>query len=361
MQQKKGFIVGLGVMVLITLGVFILKAQAASLTTARVYLNRNAENLTTGVAHEIQFTPATAVSGGAGVNKVILVFPDADDGKWCATAGALVVTTTGLKDTATALPGTPTAACVKGVGAASYDTITISAVDDLSAATLYGVKLTDTGVGKLGTPANTTSGIITMKTNNNTIDIDSTNFVIDILASDQISISGVVDPTLTFSISDSSIGFGTITSAAVRYVTADLLGSATEATNGLPSTVTVSTNGTGGVVVEIKDTNANSASGLYSNAGSGKTIASAASTAVTLGNEGFGVYGKNSSNITLSEAFDNDSTADLAISTTFQTIASTAGPVSSGSFDISAKAGVSGSTPAGSYADTLTVVATGKF
>ena len=347
---------------LITLGVFVFKAQAASLSTVRDYINRNAENLTTGVAHEIQFTPATAVSGGAGLNKVILVFPDADDGKWCATAGALVVTATGLKDSATALPGSLTAACTKGVGAASYDTITISAVDNLSAGTLYGVKLTDTGVGKLGTPANTTTGIITMKTNNNTIDVDSTNFIIDIIANDQISISGVVDPTLTFSISDNSIGFGAITSAAVRYVTGDLLGSATEAANGSPSTVSVSTNGTGGVVVEIKDTNSNSASGLYSStAGVEKTIPSAASTSVTLGNEGFGVYGKNSSNITLSEAFDNDSTSDLAISTTFQTIASTSGPVDSGSFDISAKAGVSGSTPAGNYADTLTVVATGKF
>jgi hypothetical protein len=349
-------------LILLVVVIPAMRARAATLTNARDYMNRNAENLTSSVTHEVIFTPATNVSGGSGTNKIILVFPDADDGKWCyANAGDGTVATTSLHDSATALPGTTkTVACTKGSGSSSYDTITISGVDNLTAGTMYGFRIADGSTEKFGTPANTTTGVITVKTNNGTSDVDTRNIVVDIVASDQISISGTVDPTMTLAITDTQIGFGSITSAAVRHATSDEAGAASEPANDAPTKVTVSTNAQSGMVVEIRDYNANSASGLYS-ASASHTLTSTASTGVTLGADGFGVYGKHATSVTIAEAFDNDSTSDLAISNTFQTIASTTAPVSSGSFDIASVAAVAGSTPAGSYADTLTVVATGKF
>ena len=51
----------------------------------------------------------------------------------------------------------------------------------------------------------------------------------------------------------------------------------------------------------------------------------------------------------------------MAISTTFQTFASSTVPLNGAVVDIQPKIGISPVTPAGSYADTLTVIATGKF
>jgi hypothetical protein len=367
MQQKKVFITGLVIMVLITLGVFVLRAQAATLTVARDYLNHDTENLSTGVTHEIIFTPGSnGVSGGAGLNKIILVFPLADNAKWCRIVGGDgVVTTTTLHDAANALPGTSkTVTCTQGNGTTTYDTITISGVDNLTTAGgPYGFRIADGSTEKFGTPANTSTGIVTIKTNNGTIDVDTRNIVVDIITNDTIAISGKVDATMTMAISNTTIGFGSITAAAVRYATADQLGAASAPANGAPVTVSVSTNAQAGLVVEIRDSNANAgASGLYS-ANAAKTLASTDAYAVTLGNEQFGVYGKNvtGTGFSLDTKFDNDASGGGAISNVFQTIASSSVPLAAGSFDISAKAAISGNTPAGDYADTVIVVATGKF
>ncbi|MEI9966382.1 MAG: hypothetical protein WDN67_01855 [Candidatus Moraniibacteriota bacterium] len=117
--------------------------QAATLTTVADYLSRNKESLTTGVTHEIQVTPATAISGGADTNKIILVFPDGDDGLWCRTAGTdLVVSTAQACATRLRLSVQAglTARCTQGSGASSYDTLYVESVDNLSASTLYGVQ-----------------------------------------------------------------------------------------------------------------------------------------------------------------------------------------------------------------------------
>lgn len=337
-------------------------AKAATLTTSADYLSRNKENQTSLVGHEIQLTTATTVSGGTGSNKIILVMPDGDDGTWCATAGTdLITSVASLRNSAIALPGvTLTAKCVKGVGASSYDTITIEGVNNLSAGSLYAVKVSDGATGKLGTPANTTTGIVTLKANNGAIDVDTAFIAIDIIANDQVSVSGNIQPTLSFSIDNTVVGFGSITAAALRYATADANGSASEPAGGDPVTLLLSTNADSGAVIEIKDTNAVVGSGLY-NASSATTLTSRASTDVAFGTEGFGVYGKAGSSITLDEAFNNDSNADGAISTSFQTLAATTDPVAEASLDVSLVTAVSGATPAGSYADTLTIVATGKF
>jgi hypothetical protein len=366
MKNKKIFSNGKWVIILIasiitvsSLAFSIMKVHAATMA-ARDYMNRNAQSLTTGVSHQVIFTPATNVSGGTGTNKVIMVFPDADDGLWCRTAGAdLAVTTTSLNDSAVVLPGSSkVGTCAKGSGASSYDTITISGVDNLVAGTAYGFTVTDGSTGKLGTPSAETA-IVTVKTNNGTSDVDTRNIVLAIVASDQITVTGKVDATMTLVISGTSMGFGSIVSGSTRYADNTGAGLASSAPNGQPATISVSTNGRSGAVVQVKDTNAAAATGLYLNSPA-TTLTSRASSAVAAGTAGFGVFGKNASTVTLDPGFDNNGAADLAISTTFQPVASLAA-AGTGSFDLEAVAAVAAATPPGDYTDTLTVVATGKF
>jgi len=318
--------------------------EAGQLTEARDYLGTMTHNLSSGETHEIYFKPTTNVSGGSGVNKVILVFPDDDDGTWCANAGSdLTVSTSGLRETgATVLPGSSlSASCIQGSGASSYDTITISGVDDLTAGTLYGVKISDGSTAKLGTPASGSDKIITIKTNDGSSDVDSRDIAVAILDTDQIGVSAIVNPTLSFSISPTSLDLGTLTPDTVS-------------TAG-PSTLTVSTNAKNGAVIDVKDSNAGLSNGSH-------TIQAAPSSEVTnSGNiEKYGVYGS-SSTFTIDEGFDDDSASDVAISTSYQTFATVDSSVSSATVSLYAKVVIKGSTPAGSYSDTLTVIATGKF
>lgn len=360
-MQEIGFklkyllLLGRDVLVLLLIASIVtpaLDAQAASMP-ARDYMNRNQANITSGITHEFIITPATTTSGN-----LIIVFPDADDGLWCRTAGSLTTATTSLHDSATALPGTLSASCSQGSGSSSYDTITISGVTSITSSTTYGVRVSG-NTGVLGTTSSAATSIVTVKTNNGS-DVDTRNIALVTVASDQVTITGKVDPTLTFAITDTQIGFGTITSAALRYATANENGDTVAPGNGAPMTVSASTNAQSGLVIEVKDTNAAAGSGMY-NSSPATTLTSRASTAVSAGTIGFGIYGKNASNLTIDEGFDHDSSSDLAISTSFQTLASAAAPVSSASLDVAAIAAVAASTAPGDYADTLTLVATGRF
>ena len=162
---------------------------AGALTKLKDRLNRLIQNQTSGITHIVVFTTENAVSGGAGNNSVILVFPDTDDGNWCATASTDLAVIGSTEDSATELPGTLTARCVKGVGVLNYDTIFIEGVDNLSAATKYAVQISDGTAAKLGTPATTTSGVITVKTNNGTGDVDSERLTVDIITDDQVVVT----------------------------------------------------------------------------------------------------------------------------------------------------------------------------
>lgn len=320
-------------------------AQAATLTTAADYLNRVKASLTTGVEHTVVFTCATAVSGGAGVNKVILVFPDADDGLWCRTDGTMTVTGS-TKDSATSLPGTLAGTCAAGVGASSYDTITVTGVDDLTAIK-YGVKIVGL-VGELGTPTAATTGIITVKTNNGTSDVDTKDIAVDIIADEQISVTSTVNPTLTFVITDAAIDLGTLTSSATGSDTAEF---------------TVATNAGSGYVADISGTTlTNAASDTITAIGGTKAASS-------IGSEQFGLNLKDNATPNVGAepsggsgaAAGEYATADSFAFLTGDTIASCAGPSDTTTFTISAIANIDGATESGTYTTTLTLVTTGKF
>lgn len=189
---------------------------------------------------------------------------------------------------------------------------------------------------------------------------DVGNFAVAILTDDQVAVGATILPSLTFTISDVVIGFGEIDSAMIYYATADSSTATTEPANNLPTKLTVSTNATSGLTITVQSTGSGAAAGLYSTILT-ELVEAAASTAVAGGTDGYGVYGKNSSNLTIAEGYDNDGNSDSAITTAATTLASTAGVVSSGTMDLAIKAGVGASTKAGVYSDTLSLICTGNF
>lgn len=172
-----------------------------------------------------------------------------------------------------------------------------------------------------------------------------------------VSVSATVAETLSFSLSDYAIGFGEM-NTSIRYATGDEVGSGTEPGNGQPSQVSISTNASGGATITIQDTGNGSSAGLYS-AGASKLIAATGPSSVAGGTESYAPYGKNaSSGVTIAAGFLSN--GNTAVSLSPQTFITLSG-AGSGTADLAAKASISTSTPAGSYSDTLILIATPTY
>lgn len=168
---------------------------AGALTGLRDYLVRQQGELTSGQTHQIFFIPATSLAGSA--NTVVLSFPIEHSGEWCRTAGADLVVNglvdpEGANEAATSLPGTLAAACAQGNNATFGDTITVSGVGPLSAAMKYGVSVSGGSVAKLGTPPAEQNILVTIKTTDGVVDIDSAIFWLAVGSNDRVTISAVV-------------------------------------------------------------------------------------------------------------------------------------------------------------------------
>ena len=339
---------------LVVMSLLMLQSQqvwaAGALTTPRDYLNRQKASLTTGVQHEIFFTTLSAVSGGAGNNKVIIQFPDADDGLWCRTAGSLTVTgianPTGSTESATILPGAFTSStCSQGSGPSSYDKLNINTVNDLGATTKYGVRITG-NAGALGTPTAANSIKIIVTTNNGTIDIDTATLATSIISDDQIVVTATVDPTLTVAVSGSgAASLGTLSTSQV---------------NQAPITSTVSTNANGGFVSLIKY-GATLTSGAFTipdESGGGTIVA---------GTSEYGVTSDDNTSTDFSSAISNSCSSGAgpmnakALTTTFQIFASESAAASGDVTTICFVATTSATQQPGTYTSTATLVTTARF
>jgi len=330
-----------------TLMPFSVAHAAGVLTTPRDYLSRVAENLASGEVHQVFFTTASAVAGGGTSNKIIIVFPNADDGKWCATAGIDLVATgitnpTGGSESATALPGTLTAKCVKGTDVSSYDTITVEAVTDLAGTTKYGVEIkqkASSPTALLGTPANTTDGLITVKTNNGSADVDTAQVAVDIIANDQVNVSATVPPSITFAVSATSINLGTLSTGAVASAS---------------HTVRTITNAANGYATYVySDGNLRNGS---------NTIAATTGTLVAA-TAGYGIATQDTGQTIHSDAACNSSPSNTvsALTTAQQSVAgATSGPVDETIY-VCYEAAISSLTIAGNYTQTVTYVTVGLF
>lgn len=169
--------------------------RAGGMSNLRDYLTLQRENLSTGEMHQLFFQPSTSLVGSG--NKVTMTFPIDQSGLWCHTAGG-DLTVDGITDPvggtegATALPGTLTAACVKGNNSTVGDKITISGINPINSGATYGVAVSSGTIGKLGTPAAENNIIVTVTTNDGSLDVDLGYLAVAILSNDRITVTAAV-------------------------------------------------------------------------------------------------------------------------------------------------------------------------
>lgn len=321
-----------------------MSVSAGTLTTPRDYLNRQIASQTTGIQHEVFFTATNNVSGGAGVNKVTLTFPDSDN--WCATAGSDLTVTgitnpTGATESASALPGTLSGACAQS----SQDTVTITGVDNLTGGTKYGVRIADGATAKLGSPVAGNNIKVTITTNNGSTDIDSGTYAVSILSDDQVLVSASIEVTLSVSLDTTSVNLGTL-----------------DATNINKGAVvsTVSTSAASGYVSLVKydNTLTSPASDTIPDTAGGTIVAGASSE--------YGVSTSDASN-TITQWSPASCTTGAttsnasALTTTFQSFASNTVGATNEATTLCFMATVTATQAPGTYTSTATLVTTGRF
>jgi len=183
---------------------------------------------------------------------------------------------------------------------------------------------------------------------------DTGSTTVSILTDDTVDIAATVAQSLTFSISDTSIGFGTLNAAAARYATGDLLGSGseTEAHN-----LVVGTNAANGYTMTASGTTLTCATC------GGATITSIGSsnTASSAGTEQFGIR-MNASGGTGTVAAPYAAAGFAFDSAAFpDQVASASGATSNTTYSVRYLSNIAADTEAGAYTATVTYVATANF
>jgi hypothetical protein len=172
---------------------------------------------------------------------------------------------------------------------------------------------------------------------------------------DQVSVTATVDPTISFAVSDPTIGFGTLYSTKARYATGNLAGDDSETS---AHNLTVSTNAVSGYTVYVLGaTLTNVSNGSYTVSAIGGTKATYA-----IGTEQFGIQVTPTGGSGVADdpydtasnyAYDAVTTQDIIGHSTIASATTT--------FAISYLGSVAATTEAGTYATTLTYTATGSF
>lgn len=181
---------------------------------------------------------------------------------------------------------------------------------------------------------------------------DIGNVSVQILDDDQVLVSATVNQTLTFSISDNSIGFGTLSSGAARYATADELGSDTETE---AHSLVAATNAASGYTTTVK--------GATLTYGTSTIDAIGASNAASaVGTEQFGIRLTALEGAgTVSAPYADSGFAYSATDTTTSQVGSSSTSSAPTTYSVRYLANISTGTDAGIYQATLTYVTTANF
>ncbi|GEM_PF-2527118 len=158
--------------------------------------------------------------------------------------------------------------------------------------------------------------------------------------------------TMSMSLSDAAIGFGTLSSSAARYATGDTLGSGTETS---AHTIAVSSSGTTGYTLYVRgDTLAKGAATI--------SAIGATPAASSPGNEQFGIRATVSGGTaTVASPYNHASNYGYDATGTTQDDIGSASAASTDTFTMRYLCNISGATDAGAYSTTLTYTAVGSF
>ena len=185
---------------------------------------------------------------------------------------------------------------------------------------------------------------------------DSGTAAMSIIADDQVVITATVSPSITFTISDNTIEFGTLSSSAARWAD-DAAGSATDV---VAHTLTAATNATGGYIVSYNGATLTSGSDTI-------TVCNGAVACLDdadgdPGTEQFGLSIATDGDATITTNYAYAGTPDWHwVASTTSTIITELGPTATETFSMHYLANITGATEAGAYTTTATYIATGTF
>ncbi|MBU0612863.1 hypothetical protein KKB10_02495 [Patescibacteria group bacterium] len=199
-------------------------------------------------------------------------------------------------------------------------------------------------------------------TNAHTIEIagnfgDDGKYSLDFVADDSVNVTSTVDPSITFAISDTAIGFGTLVSANARWATADALGAASD--SAAAHTISIGTNATDGYIVTYYGATLTSGS---------DTIDVAGLTDNADGNPGteeFAMGFSTDGDTTIPAGYDHNATPASRdwtfVASTLTTIASETVPTATETISAFYLGNIAANTEAGVYSTNITYIATATF
>jgi hypothetical protein len=334
---------------------------AASITTFSDTLTR--QKASTAANHTIWFVTPTGVSAG---QTIILTF--SGFGSTSSIAFGDVDFAQGSSGTCSSASWTEKTLAGSASGttwgvASTSTTVTItSGTDTITAGRCVRILIgTNATTGTTGTNqiSNGSAGTATIAVSGTFGDTGTT--AIPIISNDQVTVSATVNPTISFSIDNSSVGFGTLTTANGRWATSGGGAAASAGTDPTASnagdTLTISTNAPSGYTVSYN--------GAVLTSGS-NTIAAATISSDSDGSPGtaqFAICAKGSSGSpTIATGYDCSTTSNYNfVASTTTTLFSNTAAVSAEAAKVAYLANISATTPAGSYSTTITYIDTGNF
>lgn len=332
------------------MGSFIPVAQAASLTSLSDTMS--SLKISTLSSHVMKFTTPTGASDSS--DTIIITFPS-DFNFTSKTIGTVTFThgaTTGAESAET-LAASPSATAWGAVFSGTQNRVfTLTApTDGVGAATVAAndkIIITYDSTNSTNASSATSYSVPVTGTFG-----DTGNMMVNLLTDDQVSVTATVAQSLTFSISDNSIGFGTLDSAAARYATGDTSGNGSETE---AHTIIVGTNAANGYTTTVNGTTLQS-----SPTSTTITAIGSSNTASSVGSEQFGLR------MTATGGTGAVTAPYAAAGFAFDTAAfpdqvnSASAPSASTTYSVRYLANIGAITEAGSYTATATYTATANF
>jgi hypothetical protein len=210
------------------------------------------------------------------------------------------------------------------------------------------------GTSQITNPSSATSSIITI---GGTFG-DTGSITVTIIGDDTVAMTGTVNQSLSFTISTSTIYFGTLGSGAAKYASStNVAGDTTET---IAHSLVVSTNAPSGFTVSVRGQT------LTSQQNSSNTISAFGGTAAssTPGTEQFGFRATESggTGVSISSPFNLSSSYGYnATATTSATLATGIGATAASTLSLRYVTNIAAITEAGTYAANLIYVATANF
>lgn len=338
-------------LVMVAIGVQSHTVMAASMTSMSDNMSRL--KASTASNHEIKFVTPTGVTAGGTITLTFsadftgvssIAFGDVDFATAATCGGSFSDVT---------LAGSPSGA-TWGVGSAGQVVTLTSGTGTVTATNCVRIKIgTNATVGTTGTNQISNGAIddddtVALATSTG----DTGTISVDIITDDQVVITATVDPSITFSISDNTIGYGSLSAGDDRFATGDTNGNSSAT---VAHTLAAGTNATSGYIMYVM--------GATLTSGLNTITAPAGPSASTVGSEQFGLNlsASGGSGAVDSQYGTSSQYGWGATVSTQDNVASATGATASTTYSATYVGNIAAETEAGAYSTTLTYTATATY